>query len=103
MSFNSNTIMSNAVLNMLPTWLTKMTTAVVKDVTILRKSLDDSCIWHFMRCVENLKIRKWTIHILKGKRLIPDIHYIMAEETVLSAGVTEGEDNFPRGLTLDAR
>ena len=69
--------MTHAILDMGPTFFTKITAAVVENVTILRQALNNGLIRHFMRSIKYLHVCKRTVDILKGKRLAMDSYNLM--------------------------
>ena len=88
--FNSYSEMTHAILDMGPTFFSKITTAVVENITILRQALNDGFIRHLMRSIKNLNICQRTVDILEGKRMATNTHNIMGEKLFLRTSITKG-------------
>jgi len=61
---------ADSILNVFPALITKITSAVVEDITIFSQSLNNGGISHFMWNIKNLQVRKRTVNILKCKGLV---------------------------------
>ena len=83
-TLNSDTVMTDTILNIFPARFTKIATAGTEDITIFRKTIDDSSIWHFVRGVKNLKISERSVNILDGKRLVAELDNIFLKKFSLN-------------------
>ena len=86
---NPDSVVTHAVLNMVPPFLSKITAAMMNDITKFREALNNCCIGHLVRGVKNLHVRERTVNILKRKWLVAYLHHIMRQKLVLRTGIAE--------------
>ena len=63
-TLNTNSVMTDSIVNVFPSRVSKEAAMVVDDITMTRKMLDDGRIWELMRCIKDLKIGERTVDIL---------------------------------------
>lgn len=102
-TLNSDTVMTSTILNIFPARFTKIATAGTEDITIFRKTIDDSWIWHFMRGVKNLKISERSVNILDGKRLVAELDNIFLKKVFFKLSTSKRKDDLSGRLALNTR
>lgn len=102
-TLNSDTVMTDTILNIFPARFTKIATAGTEDITIFRKTIDDSSIWHFVRGVKNLKISERSVNILDGKRLVAELDNIFLKKVFFKLSTSERKDDLSGRLGLNTR
>ena len=100
MLFNTDAEMSYAILHMGPPF-SEITAAVVENITILGQALNNGCIRHLMRSIENLNISERAINILEGERHATNPYHIVSKKRFLRASITEGQHNLTVRLALN--
>jgi len=92
--FDLNSTVTDTILDVFAALITKITSAVVEDITIFCQSLDNSGIGHFMRSIKNLEVRKGTVDILKCKGLVANFDNIVA--VLWLSAITDGQHDCTR-------
>ena len=102
MLFNTNAEVLYAILHMGPPFFSEETAAVVENITIFGQALNNGCIRHLMRSVENLNISERTINILEGERHATNPYHIVSKKQYLRGSITEGQHNLTVQLALNS-
>ena len=102
-TLNSDTVMTDTILNIFPARFTKIATAGTEDITIFRETVNDSWIWHFVRGVKNLKISERSVNILDGKRLVAELDNIFLKKVFFKLSTSERKDDLSGRLALNTR
>lgn len=63
-ALNSDSVMTDTVLNIFPSRFFEITTSDVKNITVFGQTVDDGRVGHFLRRIKHLKVHERTINIL---------------------------------------